>query len=530
MSTHSSPSIRGLRVRNARDSIPILFAALLAGCSESVTGPPSPSRSAQSPYGRSSLAPARDGNVALFWNEALLDAIPESRFGPPVAARAMAMVHTAMFDAWAAYDDHAVGTRLGGALRVPPGVHRREDRDAAISHAAFSALVDIFPAQKPRFEARMTALGLDPTDTSTDPSTPAGIGKLAAAAVLEYRQADGANQLGDLRPSGQPYSDYTGYAPRNDWDRLSDPNAWQPLRVPDGAGGFAVQSFLTPHWNRVTPFALASADEYRAPPPALFPHGSYRAQTEELIHLSAQLTDREKVITEYWADGPGGVLAPGHWLVFGRFVSQRDAHTLDQDIQMFFLLANAVFDAGIAAWDSKIHYDYVRPINAIRFLKTGKRIRSWAGPGMGTRVMDGADWRPYQPASSPSPPFAEYVSGHSTFGAAGGEILRRFTGSDYFGMSVTIANGPQGTESGMPQQPVTLAWQTFSDAVDENGMSRRYGGMHFRDGDLEGRRMGRSVGAAVWSKGLEYIDGTAPVPADIVAMRAAGTTRLSRTQ
>jgi hypothetical protein len=99
------------------------------------------------------------------------------------------------------------------------------------------------------------------------------------------------------------------------------------------------------------------------------------------------------------------------------------------------------------------------------------------------------------------------VSGHSTFSAAAAEILKRFTGGDVFGASVTIAQGALGVEPGMPAQPVTLSWPTFSAAADEAGLSRRYGGIHFEDGDLEGRKLGRAVGALAWEKAVGFIRG-----------------------
>jgi hypothetical protein len=122
-------------------------------------------------------------------------------------------------------------------------------------------------------------------------------------------------------------------------------------------------------------------------------------------------------------------------------------------------------------------------------------------------VIAGEEWQPYQPDWFPTPPFSEYVSGHSAFSAAGAEILRRFTGSDDFGASVTITQGDLGIEPGVPAQPVRLSWATFSAAADEAGMSRRYGGIHFEDGDLEGRRLGRAVGALVWETASAYIRG-----------------------
>lgn len=137
-----------------------------------------------------------------------------------------------------------------------------------------------------------------------------------------------------------------------------------------------------------------------------------------------------------------------------------DGHALDQDVQLFFIVTNAVFDAEIAAWDAKNHYDYVRPITTIRYLKQGQKIRAWAGPALGTRVIARESWRPYQPDWFPTPPFSEYVSGHSTFSAAGAEVLKRFTGSDAFGASITITAGDLGVEPGVPAQSVTLSWET----------------------------------------------------------------------
>jgi hypothetical protein len=491
----------------ARRVAVLLSVAWLAGCADRVTAPPVTSRTPVLHPTRVELAGA-DVNEVLRWNQTTLEAVSNATLGPPMVARALAIVHTAMFDAWAAYDEVAVGTRLGGALRRPAGERTPANKREAVSFAAYRALVDLFPAQVARFDARMAALGLNPANTTQDLTTPAGIGNVAAAAVLAFRHQDGSNQLGTLGPTGQPYSDYTGFVPVNTPDAVADPNRWQPLRFTNRAGTATVtQVCLGAHWPRVIPFALSSADQFRPPPPKLFPHGRYRQQAEDLIRLSAALGDREKVIAEYWADGPMTVLPPGHSNLFAQYVSLRDGHTLDEDVRLFFALTNAVFDAGIAAWDAKMHYDYVRPVTAIRYLKRGQKIRAWAGPGLGARVIDGEAWRPYQPDWFPTPPFSEYVSGHSTFSAAAAEVLKRFTGSDVFGASVTITQGVLGIEPGVPAQPVTLSWPTFSAAADEAGLSRRYGGIHFEDGDLEGRKLGRAVGALAWEKALGYIRG-----------------------
>jgi hypothetical protein len=171
---------------------------------------------------------------------------------------------------------------------------------------------------------------------------------------------------------------------------------------------------------------------------------------------------------------------------------------------MFFALSNAMFNAGIVAWDAKRTYDSVRPITAIPFLFHGKTIHAWGGPGKGTVEMDGARWIPYQAATFLTPPFPDYVSGHSTYSAAAARILELWTGHDDFGDSVTLTAGSSKIEPGTtPAQSVTLSWQTFTAAANEAGMSRRYGGIHFRAADLAGRLLGRMVAWQSLEQGTE---------------------------
>ena len=447
----------------------------------------------------------RSGTVVLTWNEAVLAAIRATRPAPPVAARALAVVHTAMYDAWAAYDGRAVGSRL--AFVSPPVVERsREAISGAVGYAAYCALLDLFPDRKSDADATLAAVGLDPAGPTAGLRSAAAIGAAAARAVLDLRHGDGANQLGTLATGG--YADWTGYAPVNSPDEVVVPDRWQPLRVSDGRGGTTVQRFAVPHWGLVAPFASPPVLTDPVPPPAAAGTPEFEKQARELVEISARLSDRKKVIAEYWADGPNSELPPGHWCLFARYISRRDRHSLDADILLFFALANALLDAGVETWHIKRSYDYVRPITAIRELFAGRKIRAWAGPGRDGVLIDGGQWQPYQEATVVTPPFAEYPSGHSTFSAAAAEILRRFTGSDGFGAAVTVEAGSSRIEPGrVPAQDVTLCWNTFSAAADEAGLSRRYGGIHFRQGDLVGRAIGRAVGARVWRLATSYRDG-----------------------
>jgi hypothetical protein len=451
---------------------------------------------------------AQASSVVTDWNAQALQAIRITHPGPPQVARMLAVTNTAIYDAWAAYDVKANGTQLAGELRRPLAERNDANRSEALSYAAYRALVDLFPSMKPSFDAQMLALGYDPTDNSADLTTPAGIGNVAAAAVIGYRHADGSNQLGDLNPG--PYSDYSGYVPVNFYDQIVDPNHWQPLQVSDGHGGFVIQKAIAPFWGAVKPFALTRYNEFPVSAPAHYPSAAYLQQALEIVFYSATLNDRRKVIAEYWADGPRSELPPGHWVLFAKYVSDRDHHTLSQDVKMHFAMTNAVFDASIAVWGYKRQYDYIRPVSAVHYLFKDRPIIAWAGAGLGTGLIRGQDWRPYQAATVVTPPFQEYVSGHSAFSAAAAEVLKRYTGSDTFGSSVTIAAGSSRVEPGLvPAQDITLSWPTFSAAADEAGISRRYGGIHFVQGDLESRALGRKIGAQAYSLASDYIEGKA---------------------
>jgi hypothetical protein len=469
--------------------------------------------------GRPQSARAAVDSVVVVWNEETLESIRRLPPGPTRAARALAIVHAAIYDAWAAYDPLAVGTRLGGSLRQPAAERTQANKERAVSFAAYLALVDLFPARTAAFQDRMATLGYA-TDGS-DQSPAAAVGIAAAQAVIDFRHADGANQLNGYADPCQPAC----YQPVNTWDKVVDADRWQPLCVPLPPPGAtecaAVQKFLTPHWRNVTPFALTSASQFRGPGPDISltadgkPNGKYQDEVDKITQHSKQLDDTRKVMAEYWADGPRSVTPPGHWNVFAQWVARRDPNTLDEDARMFFALNNALLDASITAWDGKRNWDSVRPITAVRWLMRGKIIQAWGGPYKGPSYIKGEDWIPYFPPTDPTPPFAEYSSGHSTFSCAAAEVLTAFTGRGNFEMTVTIPAGSSrveprtDTHPGVPAKPITLKWTNFRYAAEQAGKSRQYGGIHFEDGDNHAREAGANVGKQAWAKALTYFNGTA---------------------
>ena len=257
-------------------------------------------------YPLDAYGPRADDNAVLRWSEQTLAAIRVLKTGPTINARALAIVHTAMYDAWAAYDPTAVGTRLGGSLRRPAAERTDAYKSQAVSYAAYRALLNLFPARSADFRGLLTAMGYDPDDASTDPASPTGVGNQAAAAVLAFRASDGSNQAGG-------YADTTGYVPK----------------------------YLTPQWGNVTPFALTSPNQFLPPGPIQRTLLQLDEEVTDTLLQSATLTDLSKVRAEYWADGPASETPPGHWLLFGGAAVRARGYTLDQSVKLTFALANA---------------------------------------------------------------------------------------------------------------------------------------------------------------------------------------------
>lgn len=461
-------------------------------------------------------------SVVVVWNDAALGEVRLAKLGPPMVSRALAVAHTCMYEAWVPFDTQAAPTTVL-IPRRPQAEQIDANKATALSFAAYRCLINLFPAGSARLDAQMRALGYDPLDTSTDQTTPQGIGNTAASAVIASRRNDGSNQYGDLFPGA--YKDYTNYAPTNAPMpfcmpstigicplNISDPYHWQPLI--NNAG--VTQIFVGPQWERVLPFALTSGAQFDNVSPfsdgplyAKNP-GKYKRDVNSIVSFSRDLTQQQKLIVEYWADGPASELPPGHWSLFAQFISMRDAHSIDDDVKMFFAMQNASFDSGIAAWHLKRKFEGVRPITAIRYSYQGKQIVAWGGPGRPSETIDGGKWSPYNPGSNLSPAFPGYVSGHSTFSASSASILRSFTGTDTFGYAVTIPANFGRVETGVPAVPTTMSYATLDDAVQEAGMSRLYAGIHYPDDNTDGQSLGNLAAQVAWTKAFALFNGLPP--------------------
>jgi hypothetical protein len=374
---------------------------------------------------------------------------------------------------------------------------------------------------------------------------------VAAQTVIQYRKTDGANSEGDMPGSSlkapvRNFSDWTGYYPINapqyelgktDCSTLRNLNRWQPLYIPRPKYQRLKQQFLAAHAGYIKPFAVEQFEfvgDYSGP--GLLGTTSdavARRQAAEVLHYSATLSDERKVIAEFWADGPNSALPPGHWNLMALEVIKNEALSLADAVKLTFLQANAVFDAGIISWGFKRIWDNSRPITLIQCLYQNNAVKSWQGPYKGVGVIRGGNWQPYQNPYFVTPAFSEYISGHSTFSGAAAKVFQNFFGDDTFrGDSFVIRAGKslfepridagqpgyvagvtdvpnQGPETVgySPAKDVTLSWKTWTEAAQQAGLSRLYGGIHFKNGNEHGLDVGARVGEKVWARASDLWNG-----------------------
>lgn len=383
-------------------------------------------------------------DVVTDWNSAALDAIRGDRIAPPPAARILAILHVAIYDAvngiTRTHEPYFVTAKAAGVASV----------EAAASAAAHRVLVALFPA---RAEA-LDALYASTLDQIRDhPSLSAGVawGEWVAQAILDLRSGDHAD-------------DVVVYVPR------TGPGFWVPTPP-------ALAAALLPQWPLVTPFGMTNGGQFRpAPPPALDGDrwASDYNQTKDLGSANSAIRTLEQTaIARFWADGAGTVTPPGHWNVIAQDVAGQQGTTLEENARLFALLNIAEADAGIVSWDCKYQFEFWRPITAIRNGDLDPRADT----------EKDAEWTPLLV----TPPFPEYTSGHSTFSAAAAAVLAGFFGRD---------DVPFTTES-EDLLGVVRSFTSFSGAAAEAGMSRIYGGIHFSSANEAGLSSGAALGAYV---------------------------------
>jgi len=273
-------------------------------------------------------------------------------------------------------------------------------------------------------------------------------GRTVARAVLAWASTDGFTTLNNC-----PYTPPVG------------PGLWVP--TPPAFVPNPLQSC----WGQLRPFVLTSSDACAPPPPPRYstdPASEFYALALEVYRTNVNLTDEQRTIANYWADGAGATgTPPGHWIAIMSQIARNDGLSLMAAAEGYVRVGLAVADAFIGCWQTKYTYNLLRPVTYIQ------------------DIID-ADWLPLLV----TPPFPEYPSGHSTQSGAVATVL-----TDLFGRKAFTDT--THTDHGLtpPQTPRTF--RSFDEAAEEAARSRLYGGIHYASGNTNGLAQGRCIGQVI---------------------------------
>lgn len=409
------------------------------------------------------------------------------QLGPCRAARALAIVHIAIFDTVNA---------VVGEYESYTGVHSTHgplSLDAGISQAAHDTLAVLFPAQAAGFDAQLAEDlgGLKEKKAAANGIT---LGKQVAAAILALRARDGAEHPEPLVGTEHPTSDLPGR-----WRQ--DPMSLIPLAL--GA-----------YWGACTPFLMESSDQFRVPLPPPLESPEYAAAYDEARRLGgdgvATPTERTADQTHaglFWAyDGTARLGTPPNLYnqIAGQIADQMGSDALET-ARLLALVNVTMADAGIAIWESKYYYDFWRPITGIRESDPGTGPTG-AGDGNPVTVGDPTFMPLGAPASNLmgpnfSPPFPAYPSGHAGFGGALFQTLRNFYGTDDIAFTFVSGefNGSTRDNNGNVRPLLPCSFANLSQAEEENGQSRIYLGVHWAFDKTAGIAQGRQVADYVFA-------------------------------
>jgi hypothetical protein len=389
----------------------------------------------------SSLAAA---DVVTDWNTAALNAIRLNRTSPPVASRALAILHVSIYDAVngivQSHEPYFVRWKAPANASL----------EAAASAAAHKVLATLFPANAQSFDD-LHALTIARIRNGSNKHGGLEWGESVADRILLSRASDNADVV-VAPPAG------------------SGPGVWQPTPP-------LFAPYLLPQWGFVRPFAMPANDFFRPQGPPSLESAEYAKDYNEVKALGAAVgstrTADQDQIALFWADGAGTVTPPGHWNVVAQDVASARGNTMRQNARLFALLNVAMADAAICSWDAKYAFNFWRPVTA---------IRNGGADGNPATEPD-PEWSSF----IATPPFPDYTSGHSTFSGAAATVLSLFYRTISIRFSATSDTLPGATRH----------FNSFWAAALEAANSRLYGGIHYRSANEDGLRSAFGIG--VWT-------------------------------
>ncbi|WP_373505171.1 vanadium-dependent haloperoxidase [Aestuariivirga sp.] len=407
-----------------------------------------------------SSAPATADTAAMLrnWYRLVLKLVRHTpTYSPPVASRSFAYLGVIAYEAVASGSDTLISLagQLNGLNPLPPRLPGEAYSDAMVVHAALASGVRTFFGNTGPTGQRV----LDAVEAKRRDEAAAGIAADIAARSEAYGRAVADHVFSWSQPDGGASVENMGF-PMN-YELTKGPAHWVPTSLIAQQ-----QAPLLPVWGNNRSFAMPDSKTCGLHPPPAYskdPSSAFYKEALEVYETVNALTEEQEIIARFWSDDPMlSPTPPGHWVTIMLDVLEEQKADADRSAEALARMGVTLADAFIACWHSKFEYDLLRPVTYIK------------------RVID-----PKWEALLITPPFPEYPSGHSTQSGAAATVLTAMFGENHaFSDSTHVREG-------LAPRPFPSFWA----AAEEAGISRLYGGIHFRAAIERGLEQGRCVGS-----------------------------------
>jgi hypothetical protein len=407
------------------------------------------------PLGAIAAEPAR---VVQAWYRLVLELVRHTpTYTPPVASRSFAYVGVTAFEAVASGNPKlkSLAGQVQGLKPVPLREAGQEFHEAVVLHAALASIIrHLFANTGPTGQRAMNAMGSKLGAKVAD-----GVASDVAARSEAYGRTVAAHIQAWAAEDGGAVIENMGFPLQMDLPKGSQD--WAPTNLVRQQ-----QLPLLPDWGKNRTFAMPNGASCKIPPPPTYSEyqaSAFYAEALEVYEARKNITEDETAIARFWADDAMlSKTPPGHWIHIAMNALQKEQADVARSVEVLARLGIGLADAFIGCWEAKYQYNLLRPVSYIR------------------RVMD-PKWEPILL----TPPFPEYPSGHSTQSGAAAEVLTQLFGEDY-----AFVDNAQDDE-GLPPR----SFASFRAAAQEAGISRLYGGIHFRAAIVNGLEQGRCIAA-----------------------------------
>ncbi len=402
-------------------------------------------------------AATKPQDVLAIWYRLTLELVRHTpTYSPPVASRTFAYVGVAAYEAVASgsNDMQSMAGQLNGLTALPQREDGKTYDDVVVLQAALAqSVANFFANTGPTGQRALASITEKQRAKVAD-----GVNPEVAARSEAYGQAIAAHVFAWSRTDGGAVIENMGFP--FDYALTEGPDQWVPTSVLRQQ-----QLPLVPTWGKNRPFAMRDAAACDLPPPPEYsedPGSAFFAEAKEVFDISKGLTPEQRIIARFWSDDAMlSPTPPGHWISIALQIQKRDQMSAEQSVDMLARLGIAMADAFIGGWNTKYNYNLLRPVTYIR------------------RTLD-PKWEPLLI----TPPFPEYPSGHSVQSGAAAAVLADILGDDFAFEDTTHV------DDGLEPRSFPSFWA----AAEEAGISRLYGGIHFRAAIERGLDQGRCVG------------------------------------